>query len=85
MIGSIPDWASMPAHIKQRLRAHISAIKQELEVIENLGEAHPQSVFRMDTILNNARAFLDITHRVEGANNAQVYAYECYRKKQNND
>lgn len=82
MIGSIPDWDSMPAHIKQRLKAHIQAIRAELDSIESLGEAHPQSAFRMDTILNNARAFLDITHRVEGANNAQVYAYECYRKKQ---
>ena len=84
MTGSIPDWASMPSYIKQKLKAHIQAIKKELECIENLGEEHPQSAFRMDTILNNARAFLDVTHRVEGANNAQVYAYECYRKEHAN-
>lgn len=82
MIGSMPDWASMPAHIKQKLKAHITAIRQELDAIENLGEAHPQSAFRMDTILNNARAFLDITLRVEGANNPEFYAYQCWRKEQ---
>ena len=84
MSGCMPDWATMPEPVKQQLRLNISAIRQELESIESLGEAHPQSAFRMGTIINKAQDFLAIIQRVEGANQAGFYAYECYRKEQHN-
>jgi hypothetical protein len=81
----LPDWATMPEPIKKELRLRIEAIRQELNGIDNLGEAHPQSAFRMGTIIKNAQEFVAIIQRVEGANNADFYAYECYRKEQSND
>lgn len=84
MSACMPDWATIPEPVKQQLSLHISAIKQELNSIDNLGEAHPQSAFRMGTIKEHAQYFLDLIHRIEGANQAGLYAYECYRKEQNN-
>ena len=82
MSACMPDWATMPEPIKKELRLRIEAIRQELNNIDNLGEAHPQSAFRMGTIINKAQEFVAIIQRVEGANNADFYAYECNRKEQ---
>lgn len=80
----MPDWETMPEPVKQQLRLHIAAIKRELNHIDNLGEAHPQSAVRMGTIKEHAQYFIDLIHRIEGANQADLYAYKCYRKEQNN-
>lgn len=84
MSGCIPDWATLPDHVRRMLENHVMSIKEHLSAITCLGVDHPQSESRMTDLLNHAQAFLYLKNRVEGANNSDFYAYEC-RKEQNND
>ena len=77
----MPDWATLPKHIKAEMDGIVTSIKDELDAIQCLGVAHPQSESRMNTIKRYAEHFLTITHRIEGANNADRYGYQ-YRKEQ---
>lgn len=80
MSASMPDWATLPEYIRQKLESHISAIAYELKSISNLGATHPQSALRMGTIKGHAQMFLDLINRIEGANNADFYAYKCRKE-----
>ena len=78
---NMPDWEALPKWLKEEMNSIVSTIKDELDAIQCLGVAHPQSESRMNTIKRYAEHFLTITHRIEGANNADRYGYQ-HRKEQ---
>lgn len=82
-MSNMPDWATLPKHIKAEMDGIVTSIKEELITISCLSSAHPQSLSRMERVNRLSHAFIIIANRIAGANNPDLYAYQQGKEQSN--